>query len=66
MVFWSIPDVSSEYLLALLQGQLKRSREAWRLVQSRPNIEEGQLETPEELAQRVEETTTLRLAVVGS
>ncbi|KAF9548079.1 hypothetical protein CPC08DRAFT_769319 [Agrocybe pediades] len=63
---WTVCDVSNEYLMALFYGQLKRSREAWKKVQKRPNMEEGRLETGDEVLQRVEEQSALRLAVVAS
>lgn len=63
---WNIPDVSNDYLLALFYGQLKRSREAWRLVQKRPLIDEGRMETTAELTQRIEDYSSQRLALVGS
>ncbi|KAF9544842.1 hypothetical protein CPC08DRAFT_716377 [Agrocybe pediades] len=52
---WNICDVSNDYITALFYGQLKRSRETWKKVQKRPNMEEGRLETGQEVLQRVEE-----------
>ncbi len=62
---WDISDVSNQYLLALFYGQLKRSREAWRQVQNRPLIDEGRMETTAEIAERIDEHTIQRLAMVG-
>ncbi|KJA13945.1 hypothetical protein HYPSUDRAFT_1074622 [Hypholoma sublateritium FD-334 SS-4] len=60
---WDVSDVSHQYLLALFYGQLKRSREAWRQVQSRPIIDEGRMETTTEVAERIDEYTIQRLAM---
>ncbi|KAF9555247.1 hypothetical protein CPC08DRAFT_766063 [Agrocybe pediades] len=63
---WGLCEVDDDYLLALFYFQLKRSRDAWRLVQSRPNLEEGRMETADEVAERVDELSAQRLASVGS
>lgn len=63
---WDISDVSNQYLLALFYGQLKRSRESWRQVQNHPIIDEGRMETTAEVAERIDEYTIQRLAMVGS
>jgi len=63
---WNIPNVSDNYLLALFYRQLKQLREAWRLVQKRPIIEEGCMETTEELTHRIEEYSAQQLTLVGS
>lgn len=51
---WEIPDVSEGYLMGQLWGQLKRSREAWVQVQPRFSLESGEIETEDQLAQRID------------
>lgn len=63
---WNVPDISNDYLMALFYGQLKKSREAWSLVQLHPNIEAGHMETIEEVSRHIEEYTEDRLTAVGS
>lgn len=62
---WLHPEVSKEYLLGLLQGQLKRSREAWSAAQPQLSLD-GQLETPEQLLSRLSIRTNPRLQAVNS
>lgn len=63
---WSVPNVSEEYLVGELYGQLKRAREAWSQVQPRYQPSTGRLETAEEVMKRIEATNTQRLGSVGS
>lgn len=63
---WSVPNVSEEYLMGELYGQVKRAREAWSLVQPRYQSSTGKLETIEEVTKRVEDANAQRLGSVGS
>lgn len=63
---WNVPNVSEEYLVGELYGQLKRAREAWSRVQPRYQPSTGRLETAEEVMERIEATNTQRLGSVGS
>lgn len=62
---WYLPEVSREYLMGLLQGQLKRSREVWSIAQPHLSLD-GQLETPEQLLSRLTIQTNTRLQAVTS
>jgi hypothetical protein len=62
---WGLPDVSEGYIMGELEGQLKRSQEAWAMVQPRISHETGELETPDQLATRIELYTRRRMANVG-
>lgn len=63
---WNVPNVSEEYLMGELYGQVKRAREAWSHVQPRFQPSTGRLETAEEVMERVEATNTQRLGSAGS
>lgn len=63
---WSVPNVSEEYLVGELYGQLKRAREAWSQAQPRYQSGTGRLETAEEVMERIEATNTQQLGSVGS
>lgn len=63
---WGLPDVSEEYVMGELYGQLKRAQQAWALVQPRFLPDTGQLETPEQVTERVETYYTKRSAETGS
>jgi hypothetical protein len=52
---WGLPDVSEDYITGELYGQLKRSQEAWALVQPRFLQASGQLEAPEQVVARVQQ-----------
>src|ERR1700722_1949325 len=62
---WGIPDVSEAYIMGELEGQLKRSREAWALVQPRLSSESGTIETREQTASRVQSYSAKRRADVS-
>ena len=63
---WGLPDVSEGYLLGLLYGHLKRSREGWAKAQSRFRQETGRFETNEETHQRLAQENGIRYATVAS
>lgn len=63
---WGLPDVSEGYLLGLLHGHLKRSREGWTKAQSRFCQETGRIETNEETHQRLAQESEIRYATVAS
>lgn len=63
---WGLPDVSEEYIMAALYGQLKRAREAWSQFQPRLDLQTGNIETPDRLIHRVNTYTQGRLATIGS
>jgi hypothetical protein len=63
---WGLPDVSEDYIKGELHGQLKRSQEAWALVQPRFLHASGQLETPEQVVARVEQYYNKRNSVSTS
>jgi hypothetical protein len=62
---WGLPDVSEGYIMAELQGQLKRSQEAWALVQPRILPKSGESETQEQVAERVRKQNEKRMTDVG-
>lgn len=63
---WGVPSVSEAYIVGELQGQLKRSQEAWALVQPRFINEAAAMETPEQVVARVEGYSQKRMADVSS
>jgi hypothetical protein len=63
---WNLPDVSEEYIMGELYGQLKRAQEAWALVQPRFLPHCGQLESPEQVTKRVESYYSKRVTESGS
>jgi hypothetical protein len=63
---WGLPDVSEGYLLGLLQGHLKRSREGWAKAQSRFCQATGRVETGEETCRRLAQENEIRYAAVAS
>lgn len=63
---WSVPNVSQDYLMGELYGQVKRAREAWSHVQPRYQSSTGGMETAEEVMKRVETMNGQRLGSAGS
>jgi hypothetical protein len=63
---WGLPDVSEGYLIGELAGQLKRSQEAWSLVQPRFLAENDAMERPDEVTKRVDTYWTKRIGDVSS
>lgn len=63
---WNVPNVSEEYLMGELYGQVKRAREAWLQVQPRYQSTTGRLETMEDVRKRVEAQNAHRLDSAGS
>ena len=63
---WGLPDVSKGYLIGELAGQLKRSQEAWSLVQPRFLAENDAMEKPEEVTKRVDTYWTKRIGDISS
>lgn len=51
---WNLPDVSEDYVMSMLRGQLKRSREAWAEMQPRFSFETADFEGEEDTVKRVE------------
>ncbi|KAG5633815.1 hypothetical protein H0H81_005107 [Sphagnurus paluster] len=45
---WNLPDVSEDYVMSMLRGQLKRSREAWAEMQPRFSFETVDFEGEED------------------
>jgi hypothetical protein len=63
---WGLPDVSEDYIMGELHGQLKGAQQAWALVQLRFLPDIGEMETPEQATERVETYARRRLAETGS
>jgi hypothetical protein len=61
---WGLPDVSKDYLMGELWGQLSRSRDAWALVQPRFSLETGQMETDDQCRERVKAYSNKRSRTV--
>ncbi|KAG6849548.1 hypothetical protein H0H93_007563 [Arthromyces matolae] len=64
---WQIlPEVSDEYLMGLLQGQLKRSQEAWKQSQPRYNAELEMMENDQDVMDRLMASSGKRQASTAS
>jgi hypothetical protein len=63
---WGLPDVSDDYLLGILQGHLKRSREVWSKMQPKFISALGRVETEEEVQERVAQSEASRYASIIS
>ena len=53
---WGLVDVSEEYVMGLLAGQLKRSRDAWAVHQPKFSQTTGRFENSAEATRRAEES----------
>ena len=60
-----LPKVSEAYLMGLLEGQLKRSQEAWAQHQPRLQLETLEWESPAKREERVKNQHERRLGDVG-
>lgn len=63
---WGLPDVSEGYLMGELQGQLKRSQESWAQVQPRFIPGRNEVETLEQVADRVESYQKKRMGCANA
>lgn len=63
---WNVPNVSDIYLQEGIYGHIKRARDAYSVVQPRFLASFQRLETPEEIAERIERATTERTGSVNS
>jgi hypothetical protein len=62
---WGLPDVSDGYIMGILQGQLKRSQEAWAMVQPRFLPLAGEMEAQDQVETRVRRYCTKRMSEVS-
>ena len=63
---WGLPNVSDDYLLGMLQGHLKRSRQAWAKAQCKFSPALGRVETEEEAQERLAQSEASRYASILS